>query len=242
MARRSRLPLTCKGTTALARLLVIEDNRDLAELLAKGLERAGFTVDSIATAADAEHVLATNRYALVVLDLGLPDGDGSTVLRALRTRQDSTPVLILTARGGIQDRVKGLGEGADDYLAKPFAFEELVARIHALLRRPGEILGRSFKVGNVTFDTVGRQVFVDDAPEMLSARELAVLELLMRRSGRVVPKAHVEDHLYGLSGEVRSNAVEVCVHRLRKQLADVGATIHIHTVRGVGYLVSEERP
>ena len=226
----------------MARLLVVEDNRDLAELLAKGLERAGFTVDSIASAGDAEHVLATNRYALAVLDLGLPDGDGLSVLRALRTRQDSTPVLILTARGGIQDRVKGLSEGADDYLAKPFAFEELVARIHALLRRPGELLGRSLKVGNVTLDTVGRQVFVNDAPEMLSAREIAVLELLMRRADRVVAKAHVEDQLYGLSGDVRSNAVEVAVHRLRKQLADVKATIHIHTVRGVGYLISEERP
>ena len=226
----------------MARLLVIEDNRDLASLLARGLEAAGFTVDSVYTAGDADHVLATNRYALVVLDLGLPDGDGLAVLHAMRLKQNSTPVLVLTARGGIEDRVKGLGEGADDYLVKPFAFEELVARIHALLRRPGELMGRSLKVGNVTFDTVGRQVFVNDAPEMLSARELAVLEILMRRAGRVVPKAHVEDHLYGLSGDVRSNAVEVCVHRLRKQLADVSATIHIHTVRGVGYLISGETP
>ena len=226
----------------MARLLVVEDNRELAQLLAAGLATSGFTVDAVSTAADAEHVLLTNHYALVLLDLGLPDADGLSVLRAMRARQISTPVLVLTARGGTQDRVRGLGEGADDYLVKPFAFEELVARIHALLRRPGELLGKSLKVGNVTFDTVGRQVFVNDAPEMLSARELAVLEILMRRSGRVVPKAHVEDHLYGLSGDVRSNAVEVCIHRLRKQLADVAATIHIHTVRGVGYLISEERP
>ena len=224
----------------MARLLVIEDNEDLAGLLAKGLGKAGFAADLIATAGDAEHVLATNHYALILLDLGLPDGDGLSVLRALRARQISTPVLVLTARGSTQDRVAGLGEGADDYLVKPFAFEELVARIHALLRRPGALLGKSLHLGNVTFDTVARQVSVGDVPAVLSARELDVLETLMRRSGRVIAKSHVEDQLYGLSDDVRSNALEVCIHRLRKQLADLGAMVRIHTVRGVGYLIAEE--
>jgi DNA-binding response OmpR family regulator len=223
----------------LARLLVVEDNTDLAELLGKGLGKAGFSVDVVSTASDAEHVLATNHYVLVLLDLGLPDGDGLSVLRGLRTKEISTPVLVLTARGSTQDRVTGLSEGADDYLVKPFAFEELVARIHALLRRPGALLGKSLRLGNVVFDTVAREVSVDDVPAVLSARELDVLEVLMRRSGRVVAKSHVEDQLYGLSDDVRSNALEVCIHRLRRQLADLGALVRIHTVRGVGYLIAE---
>jgi two-component system response regulator TctD len=223
------------------RLLVVEDNDELAQLVTKGLAAAGFAADVVATAADARAALATTRYAAVVLDLGLPDEDGLSVLRALRARADGTPVLVLTARGGVQDRVTGLSSGADDYLVKPFALEELVARLHALLRRPGDLLGRSLRVGNVAFDTEARQVFVRDTPLYFSAREVAVLEILMRRSGRVVSKKLVEDQLFGLSIDVGSNAVEVYVHRLRKQLADCGADVQIHTIRGVGYLIAEEK-
>jgi DNA-binding response OmpR family regulator len=221
------------------RLLVVEDNEALAELLTKGLNTAGFATDVVTSARDAREGLAMTRYAAIVLDLGLPDEDGLAVLRDLRARQDATPVLVLTARGGVNDRVAGLRGGADDYLVKPFAFEELVARVQALLRRPGELLGRSLRVGNVAFDTEARQVFVDDKPQLFSAREVAVLEILMRRSGRVVPKKLVEDQLFGLSIDVGSNAIEVYVYRLRKQLADSGATVQIHTIRGVGYLIGE---
>jgi DNA-binding response OmpR family regulator len=221
------------------RLLVVEDNEALAELLTKGLNTAGFAADVVTSARDAREGLAMTRYAAIVLDLGLPDEDGLAVLRDLRARQDATPVLVLTARGGVNDRVAGLRGGADDYLVKPFAFEELVARVQALLRRPGELLGRSLRVGNVAFDTEARQVFVDDKPQLFSAREVAVLEILMRRSGRVVPKKLVEDQLFGLSIDVGSNAIEVYVYRLRKQLADSGATVQIHTIRGVGYLIGE---
>jgi DNA-binding response OmpR family regulator len=223
------------------RLLVVEDNEALAELLAKGLSTAGFATDIVASARDARQVLAMRRYAAIVLDLGLPDEDGLAVLRDLRAHQDATPVLVLTARGGVHDRVVGLRGGADDYLVKPFAFEELVARLQALLRRPGELLGRSLRVGNVAFDTEARQVFVDDKPQLFSAREVAVLEILMRRSGRVVPKKLVEDQLFGLSIDVGSNAIEVYVYRLRKQLADSGAMVQIHTIRGVGYLIAEDK-
>jgi DNA-binding response OmpR family regulator len=222
------------------RLLVVEDNQALAELLAKGLNSAGFATDIVASARDARQVLAMTRYAAVVLDLGLPDEDGLMVLRELRSQEDATPVLVLTARGGVHDRVVGLRSGADDYLVKPFAFEELVARLHALLRRPGELLGRSLRVGNVAFDTEARQVFVDDKPQLFSAREVAVLEILMRRSGRVIPKKLVEDQLFGLSIDVGSNAVEVYIHRLRKQLVDSSAKVQIHTIRGVGYLIAED--
>jgi two-component system response regulator TctD len=223
------------------RLLVIEDNEELAGLLTRGLAAAGFTADVVGRAGDARGALTSTRYAAVVLDLGLPDGDGLEVLRELRARQDASPVLVLTARSGVHDRVTGLRAGADDYLVKPFALEELVARLQALLRRPGELLGRSLRIGNLALDTEARQVFVDDKPQLFSAREVAVLEILMRRSGRVVSKKLVEDQLFGLSIDVGSNAVEVYVHRLRKQLADSGARVQIHTIRGVGYLIGEDK-
>ena len=223
------------------RVLLVEDNRELVSLLKKGLSHGGFSADSVGTAADAVHVLATMRYAAIVLDLGLPDEDGISLLRDIRRRGDSTPVLVLTARDGVTDRVTGLREGADDYMAKPFAMEELVARLQALLRRPGNLLGKRLTFGNVALDTEGRQVIVDGAVRPFPARETAVLEILLRRGGNVAPKRLFEDHLFGLSGDVGSNAVEVYVHRLRKMLADAGATVKIHTVRGVGYLMAEEK-
>ncbi|MBV9863695.1 MAG: response regulator transcription factor [Alphaproteobacteria bacterium] len=223
------------------RLLLVEDNERFAALLKQGLTSAGFDVDVLGTAADAAEALRTSRVDIVVLDLGLPDSDGLEILADMRRRGDATPVLILTARGGVKDRVTGLQSGADDYLVKPFALEELVARLQALLRRPGNLLGLALRLGNVTLDTVARQVFVDDRPILFSAREIAVLEHLMRRSGRVVAKTLLESNLYGLSQEVGSNAVEVYVHRVRKHLAEIGASVQIHTLRGVGYLIAEEK-
>jgi DNA-binding response OmpR family regulator len=224
------------------RLLLIEDNQQLSQLLTRELKAAGFSADVVSTVSEGQQVLATSHYSAVVLDLGLPDGDGLTVLRELRGRGDPTPVLILTAKDGVQDRVTGLRTGADDYLAKPFAFEELVARLQALLRRPGNMLGLALRLGNVTLDTVTQQVFVEDAPQLFSAREVAVLAILMRRSGRVMSKKLVVDSLFGLSLDIGSNAVEVYIHRLRKQLAEAGANLQIHTIRGVGYLISGPRP
>jgi two-component system response regulator TctD len=224
------------------RLLLVEDNVELAHLIAKGLRGAGFEVDLSVTLASATEALSVNPYASIILDLGLPDGDGASLLHAMRARGNSTPVLVLTARGTVGDRVAGLREGADDYLVKPFAFEELVARIQALLRRPATFLGSPIRAGNVAFDAIGRQVYVNGRPQLLSARELALLEILIGRVGRVVQKEFVESHLFGLSDELRSNAVEVYVHRLRKQLIDVGATIEIRTIRGVGYLMTEVEP
>jgi DNA-binding response OmpR family regulator len=223
------------------RLLLVEDNERFAALLKQGLTAAGFVVDILPTAADATEALRTNRFEVVVLDLGLPDRDGIEVLTEMRRQRDATPVLILTARGSLKDRVAGLQSGADDYLVKPFALEELVARLQALLRRPGNLLGVALKLGNVTLDTIARQVFVGDEPIFFSPREIAVLEHLLRRSGRVVAKTLLESNLYGLSQEVGSNAVEVYVHRLRKHLGEVGATVQIHTLRGIGYLIAEEK-
>jgi len=223
------------------RLLVVEDNEELAQLLAKGLESAGFEVDILTTVAESTLALTTTRYAAMILDLGLPDGDGLSVLRELRHRNDPTPVLVLTARGGVHDRVGGLRSGADDYLVKPFAFDELVARLEALLRRPGQMLGRSLRVANLAFDTETRQAFIGNQPQLFSAREVAVLELVMRRKGNVVSRKVLEDHIFGLGGDVASNAVEVYVHRLRKQLIDQGAEVKINTIRGVGYVMTENR-
>jgi DNA-binding response OmpR family regulator len=223
------------------RLLVVEDNAELAELLAKGLQTAGYQSDILSTVEEAASVLRTTFYAALILDLGLPDGDGLALLRELRHQNNPIPVLVLTARGGLHDRVLGLRSGADDYLVKPFALEELVARLEAQLRRPGQQLGSSLHIANLGFDLRNRQASIDDQPQVLSSRETAVLELLMRSKGRVVSKKQVEDHIFGLAGEVASNAVEVYVHRLRKQLSDMGAKVQIHTIRGVGYLIAEEK-
>ena len=223
------------------RLLLVEDNIELSKLVARGLMAAGYEVDTVSSATDARHALRDVNYAAMVLDLGLPDDDGLAVLIELRRRLDPLPVIVLTARGGVQDRVGGLRSGADDYLAKPFALEELIARLEAILRRPGQLLGRSLSLGNLVYDTESRQIFVDGVPRTLSSRETSVLEILLRRQGRVVSKKNVEDHIFGLSGEVGSNAVEVYVSRLRKQLGEHGAKVVIHTIRGVGYLMSEEK-
>jgi DNA-binding response OmpR family regulator len=221
------------------RLMLVEDNERFAALLKTGLGRSGFAIDIIATADDATAALKSGRWDIVVLDLGLPDADGLDVLTDLRRRADTTPVMILTARGRLRDRITGFEAGADDYLVKPFALEELVARLKALLRRPGHLLGLALKVGNLTFDTMGRQVFVGDKPVVFQARELAVLEHLVRHSGKVVAKSVLEGVLYGPTQEVGSNAVEVHVHRLRRHLIEVGASVRVHTVRGVGYMIIE---
>ena len=223
------------------RLLIVEDNEELAELLAKGLQTAGYESDALSSIEEARSVLETTFYAALILDLGLPDGDGLELLREIRHRNNPIPVLVLTARGGLHDRVQGLRSGADDYLVKPFALEELIARLEAQLRRPGQLLGSSLRIANLEFNTQSRQASIDEQPQVLSARETAVLELLMRSKGRVVSKKQVEDHIYGHSGDVGSNAIEVYVHRLRKQLSDRGARVQVHTIRGVGYLIAEDK-
>src|SRR2546429_3687823 len=178
------------------RLALVEDNVELASLLSQGLKAEGYETDRMTTAGEARAALTTTRYAAMILDLGLPDGDGLSILREIRQREDPLPVLVLTARGGLQDRVSGLRSGADDYLVKPFAFEELLARLEALLRRPGQLLGRALQIANLAFDTEGRQAFIDDKPQVLSASEMTLLELLMRRKDRVVAKRLVEDNIF----------------------------------------------
>ena len=223
------------------RLLVVEDNVDLAELLCSALDRNGFSTDVMASAANAEEALASSSYAAVILDLGLPDEDGLSLLRRLRRAGLILPILILTARGSVADRVDGLQAGADDYLTKPFAVEELVARLQALLRRPGELFGQRIDLGDLSLDLQSRQILVAGRPETFSSREVDLLELLLRRAGRVVQKSYVEDHLFGLHTPVGSNAVEVAIHRLRKHLQALQARVVVHTVKGVGYFIAEQK-
>jgi DNA-binding response OmpR family regulator len=224
------------------RLLLIEDNPRLVELILAGLGKAGFAVDACQTAGEGRAALAAVPYDAVILDLGLPDADGMTVLAALRDRRSDTAVLILTARDGMGDRVDGLNKGADDYLLKPFAMEELVARIRAILRRHGRAMSVILGQGNLEFDSVAREARVAGLALPLSRRELDALELLMRSAGRVVTKPAMEEALYQFGAEIGSNAIEVLVHRLRKRLQAAEATVFIHTLRGIGYILSDKAP
>jgi DNA-binding response OmpR family regulator len=223
------------------RLLVVEDEPRIAEILKSGLRRAGFIVDVVDLCVDAREALALIAYDAAILDLGLPDGDGLKLLTQVRAAHNHVPILILTARDAVEDRVSGLDAGADDYLVKPFATSELIARIKALLRRPGGALGLELHAGNIDFDTVGRDVRVGCISLQLPRRECAILEHLMRRQGRVVPKSILEEKLYGIDDELESNAVPVHVHHLRRKLQEAKATAEIHTIRGVGYLLTESK-
>ena len=221
------------------RLLLVEDNDRLAQLVVKGLSEAGFTVDRVARLDEAAAALAAGKFDTVVLDLSLPDGDGGEWLRKRRAAGDKLPVLMLTARASTGDKVKGLNSGADDYLAKPFEMEELVARLKALLRRPGGVLGLTLELGRLSFDTVHRETAVAGRRLSLSASELTLLELLLRRAGRVVPRRLLEEGLYGFDDDVGPNSLEAHVSRLRKKLEAAEAGVQIHTLRGVGYLAAE---
>ena len=223
------------------RILLIEDNDELVLLLTKALAKAGLDVDAARTVADAEASLRMVQYAAVVLDLGLPDADGLVLLDQMRRRRDQTPVLILSARSGLNDRVSGLHKGASDYLVKPFATEELIARLQALLRRSPGHEGPTLTLGNVSLKVEARQAAVAGKMIVLPAREVDVLEVLLKRNGRVVSHDALQGQVFGSSQDVASNAIEVYVHRLRKILAEAGANIRIHTIRGAGYLMGIEK-
>ena len=223
------------------RLLVVEDEPRMAQILHAALERAAFAVDLVGTCKDAREALSLIPYDAAVLDLSLPDGDGVLLLRELRRAGNRVPILVLTARDAVEDRVGGLDAGADDYVVKPFAMAEVVARVKALLRRPGGGLGTTLVAGNVTFDRIGRDARVGERPLSLPRRESAILEHLMRRLGRVVPKSVLEEKLYGYDDELESNAIPVHVHHLRRKLIDADASAEIHTVRGLGYLLTETK-
>lgn len=221
------------------RLLIVEDEPALGDLLRRALERAGFAPDLAATLSEAREYLALGGHAAIILDLGLTDGNGLDLLREARRAGNSTPVLILTARDAPEDRITGLDTGADDYVVKPFHMGELVSRVRALLRRPDAALGVDLALGNVALHTATREVVVAGAPVALTPRETSLLEMLLRRHGRVVPREAIEQGLYALDNPTTANAVEVLVYRLRRRLLACGADLALHTVRGVGYLLAE---
>ncbi len=218
------------------RILLVEDDKLLADAISRALVQSTYAVDRVATGEAADGALTHQVYDLVILDIGLPGLSGLEVLQRLRARRNRVPVLMLTAMDALSDRVRGLDAGADDYLTKPFDLPELEARVRALLRRGAEA-APSLVHGRLRLDPTARRVYHDGQPVDLSAREFAVLELLLMREGRVVTKEHMVNHLYGWGDEVGPNAIEVYVHRIRKKLEPLGCDIR--TVRGMGYLMEQ---
>lgn len=219
------------------RILLVEDDRLLGDAVQAGLRQAGYLVEWITDGAAAELAVSTETFAAVVLDLGLPGRSGLEVLKAMRLGGDRTPVLILTARDAVDDRIRGLDAGADDYAVKPFDLGELAARLRALIRRGAGLASPNLAVADLVLDPAGRTLTVAGEPVVLSAREFALLHALMRQAGRVLSRGQLEEHLYEWGQEVESNTVEVFIHHLRRK---IGAD-HIRTVRGVGYLMPADR-
>lgn len=218
------------------RILLVEDHGPMRTMIADHLAEQGFAVEAMAQGNDALAATDSVAYDAIILDLGLPDIDGMEFLRRLRGgSRAETPVVILTARDSLEDRISGLNAGADDYVIKPFDLIELDARLRAVLRRPGPRRGRVYTYGPVTFDTVSREARVGDAALDLTRRETALLEELMRSPGRVIPKDSLEDRLYALDDSGSANALEAAVSRLRKKLSTANAGLRIETKRGIGY-------
>jgi two-component system OmpR family response regulator len=218
------------------RILIAEDDSILADGLTRSLRQSGYAVDHVDNGADADNALSLQAFDLLILDLGLPRLKGLEVLRRLRVRNSALPVLILTAADGVDERVKGLDLGADDYMAKPFALSELEARVRALTRRGAGGGSTVIRHGALAFDQVARVAYLNDRVIELSARELGLLEVLLLRPGRLVSKEQLVDHLCEWGEEVSTNAIEVYVHRLRKKLEP---DVKVTTVRGLGYCMEK---
>lgn len=221
------------------RILVVEDNFRLADLISEGLAAAGYVTDVALSIGDADSFLQCIQYDLIVLDLWLPDGSGRALLRSLRSRGRSTPVLVATARIDVPHRIETLEEGADDYLGKPFCMEELVARVRAILRRPPQLAQAVLRISNLILDMERMVVEIDGSRIDFSRREANALAILMRAGGSLVPRRKLEEALYSLDEEVTPNALEAVVSRLRRKLDNAGAAVAVTAMRGLGYVLSE---
>jgi len=217
------------------KILLVEDDLMIAESIQEALSEEGFLIDRVCNGAEADIALMGQRYDAMLLDLGLPKKDGMEVLRGLRARRDSTPVLVITARDTVPERVAGLNGGADDYLVRTFDLYELVARLRAVVRRARGHLESVYRHNDITLNSVTREALIDGKPVVLSSREWAVLDALIARPGAICSRPQLEQHLYGWSSDVESNAVEVYIHGLRKKLGHD----FIMNVRGVGYMVAK---
>jgi two-component system OmpR family response regulator/two-component system response regulator QseB len=220
------------------RILLVEDDKLLGDGVQAGLAQSGFNVDWVRDGVAAELALKTGEYAGVVLDLGLPRLSGLELLERLRRGGDKVPVLILTARDRVEDRIKGLDGGADDYVVKPFDLHEVAARLRALIRRASGEAAPNLRVGEIELDPAARRVSFRDRPVELSLREFALLQELMLNAGRVLSREQLAQRLYAWGEEIESNAIQVHVHHLRRKLAPE----LFRTVRGVGYLMPREAP
>jgi DNA-binding response OmpR family regulator len=224
------------------RVLLVEDNAKLAAVTHDAMRSHGFTVDHVSNAHDAEEAAATVDYDSIILDLGLPDRDGLTLIEPLRKTAPSTPLLILTARDASSSIIDALDSGADDYLCKPFVMGVLISRLRAIMRRGQPRHGTVLQHGDVTFDPNQYSASVGETQLSLSRREFAALHLFLRRPNHVLSKSEVEEAIYGFGDELSSNAIEVLLHRLRKKLQNAGSTLYIHNMRGIGYMLMEKRP
>lgn len=221
------------------RLLLVEDNKRLAGLLADYLDGLGYRIDLAQDLATADDLWAVMPYEVIILDLGLPDGDGFSFIQKIRRAGSTVPILILTARDGIDSRIRGLDLGADDYLIKPVHNDELAARLRALLRRPENFLGRVLSCGNLSLDIHDRKVCVGEQVLSLSPREIEVLELMLRRSRHIVTKDTLISSVYKDDDKLSDNALEVSIHRLRKKMQAVNSSCIVKTIRGIGYMLDE---
>ena len=217
------------------RILLVEDDRRLAENVAAQLREAGFSVDTVPGGKQALYEAAVFPYDVIVLDLQLPDVDGVEVCRTLRSRGTPTRILMATARDGVEDRIGGLETGADDYLVKPYSIRELIARIRALLRRPADPLPATLRVEDLALDTGDRSAHRGDRRILLTTKEFAVLEYLMRNAGRVVTREQIGDHAWDANFDPFSNVIDVYIARLRRKVDAPGEAPLIETVRGAGY-------
>lgn len=222
------------------RILLIEDYQPLRRSLEQGLREAGFSVDASADGEEGLWFATSNTYDAIILDLMLPKIDGLTLLERLRASGQRTPVLILTARDSVDDRVRGLDRGADDYLTKPFALAELLARLRAMVRREYTRPDTVLRIGHLALDTAARQVVIGDEVVRLTQREFALLELLARRAGELVTRGDIVEHCYDFASEATSNVIDVYIGYLRKKLERPGKPRLIHTRRGQGYLLASE--
>ena len=221
------------------RILVVEDEKRLAEVIKKGLVEEGYSVDIAYDGEEGQYMAENTSYDLVILDIMLPKKDGITICQELRVKEISTPILMLTAKDSVEDRVKGLDSGADDYLIKPFAFSELVARVRALLRREALSKASKLQVGNLVMDTLTREVWRGDTKIELTAKEYALLEYFMRHPNMVITRTMLMEKVWDYDFEGMSNIIDVYIRRLRLKLDEEGEESIIETVRGAGYRLRE---
>ncbi len=220
------------------RILLVEDDRELAREIIRVLEREHWAIDHVSSLADAAEAVILYPYRVILLDRGLPDGDGIALVAEAKSRPAAPSIIFLTARDEVADRIKGLDAGADDYLVKPFASGELLARLRAAYRRPPRgAPPQPVQVGQLSFDLESREAWVAGQPIILPRRELALLELLVHRAGRVVRRSHLDKELYGFDAEVSGNALETLISRLRRRLEHAEAGLELLTIRGVGYML-----